>query len=327
MIEGKIITLIPGYKSTYFVDLLMSLKSQQSRPAHILLSDDSQNDEYLTLRESPQLSPLCDELNLTVLRGPKRGARQNIEYLLRTAASMQSDYIHILMDDDIIFPDYYSAHLAIHQKYTISCSVSRRIYCLDNRIPVHAPRVPEAIDRYGTKNLLLGKEFIFQTVLNEAYNWLGELSCIVFKKRFIEDNNIYELDRWDTHGLADVSSVMKAAIDSNVGYINSNQGFFRLADQSVTTSRNNVFSASVLAWLPLGFVGFERSYIQRSGLEKISDFVNYVYQRDFSDSQVICLLLEVNDLIKTKRVDQAAYIFKNNWGHFISRLENRYAAS
>jgi hypothetical protein len=322
MVMAPIITLIPGYKSEYFPDLLTCIQAQTVRPEKIIISDDTKYNEFYSLRNSNQYKDICDELNIEVLSGPKNGAMKNINYLIKTSQNSSYLYAHILMDDDIIFPTFYAEHMGMHQENQISCSVSKRLYCLENKIPVHVPRSPRTIDKLQSVTALIDAKLVFHTTLTEVYNWLGELSCMIFSKRFLAQNNLYELDGWSTFGLADLSSVMKASIGAHIGYINSNQSLFRISKNGTTTLRNETYSASIIAWLVMGFIGYRRHYINETALGTISNFVNTVYQKSYTSQCVINSLAEVHLLIRDRKINEAEGVFRNFWSVFLSELHN-----
>jgi hypothetical protein len=322
MVTAPIITLIPGYKSEYFPDLLTCIQAQTVRPQKIVISDDTKQNVFHSLRNSNQYKDICTELNIVVLSGPKNGAMGNINYLIKTSQNLSYIYAHILMDDDIIFPTFYAEHLGMHQKNRISCSVSKRLYCLENKIPVHAPRLPRTIENLQSVTALIDAKFIFGTTLTEAYNWLGELSCMTFSKPFLMQSDLYELDGWSTFGLADLSSVMKASIGANIGYINSNQGLFRISKNGTTTLRDETYSASIIAWLVIGFIGYRRLYINETALNSISNFVNTVYRKSYTCPRVINSLAEVHLLIQYRKINEAEGVFRSFWRVFLSELHN-----
>jgi GT2 family glycosyltransferase len=120
-----ITTLIPAYKPTFIDELLHSLATQTYKQFKVIVSDDSPDGIVTQVIQSKQLSQLTQQLNVTVIRGPQQGGYSNIFNLVRNYAN-SSDYFHILLDDDVIYPTFYETHVREHQKSNALVSVSAR---------------------------------------------------------------------------------------------------------------------------------------------------------------------------------------------------------
>ncbi len=119
----QITTLIPAYKTKYMVELLTGLATQTHKPARILISDDSPNGEFTELLRT---MPVAHRLPIEVCAGPKNGAYENFKHLVRHWNG-STDLFHILLDDDVLFPDFYARHVMAHAMAPeTACSISAR---------------------------------------------------------------------------------------------------------------------------------------------------------------------------------------------------------
>jgi hypothetical protein len=146
----KITTLIPAYKPDYLGEMFLGLKRQSVKDFRVILSDDSEGGAITNMIRDGRFGALQQELNLTVVPGP-RNARLNHQHLidLYQAGAERSPFVHFMLDDDVVFPDFYKTHLEAHAggKYAVSVSArwlsqataGPRGHC---RCPSSSPRAP-----------------------------------------------------------------------------------------------------------------------------------------------------------------------------------------
>ena len=106
----RIHTLIPAYKTKYIEDLLGSLECQTRPAGKIFISDDSPNGAFREALYSGQYAKRLEKLDISFHEGPRTGAADNIRQLLRLWNG-GSELIHILLDDDVLYPEFYERHL------------------------------------------------------------------------------------------------------------------------------------------------------------------------------------------------------------------------
>lgn len=258
----KITTVIPAYKPKYLTELLTALHHQTVRPERIIFSDDSPDRSFHAALGSTPVRSAMAAMNIEVIDGPRAGAFANIRHLLQ-AWRGSTQLVHFLLDDDIIYPEFYERHLAVHATGTVDCSVSRRWTSLEGGLPVGRLPVPEQIARHQQRMLSLESDFLFATTLPSCNNWLGELSHAVFNHEvsgLLEDPRLAGIS---FEGLGDIGFFLSASLRKPIGFLNDALGYFRLNPaQNTQQSSSRDFKAAHLAWLALGLAAQRLNKLQ-----------------------------------------------------------------
>jgi hypothetical protein len=222
----RIATLIPAYKPAYLTDLLVGLRHQTVKPSLIVISDDSPDQAFVRqLNSEPFKSALAD-LPLEVIPGPRSGAYNNFRHLMQVWAG-RSELVHLLLDDDVIYPEFYARHQAAHALGRFNVSVSRRWTALENGQPTGKLNPPAVVDQSPQRMLAIQAPSLFASTVAVSSNWLGEFSNAVFRGEFVPQLDSPTLDGIDFTGLEDLGAFLKASLDAPLAYINEYLGYFR----------------------------------------------------------------------------------------------------
>jgi Glycosyl transferase family 2 len=248
----RITTVIPAYKPKYLHELLTALYHQTVRPERIIFSDDSPDRAFRTALQSEAVRSAMAGMNIEVIDGPRAGAFANCRHLLQVWNG-STQLVHFLLDDDIIYPEFYERHLAVHAIGAVDCSVSRRWTSIEPGLPVGRLPVPELIARHEQRTLSLESDFLFSTTLPSCNNWLGELSHAVFNHEVSGLLDEPRLAGISFEGLGDIGFFLSASLRKPIGFLTDVLGYFRLNPaQNTQQHSSRDFKAGHLAWIALG---------------------------------------------------------------------------
>ena len=221
-----IVTLIPAFKPQYLADLLNSLRLQTVKPREIVFGDDSPEGAYRAVLMSDTYEPLRRGLNISCQDGPRRGAYANILALLDTWAG-SSPLVHVLLDDDVMYPEFYERHIVAHRSASFSCTISRRWTANDQGQPLAGQGVPAALMHHASRIVSLDADVVFMSTAAECKNWFGEFSNAVFRAETVPVlyRPMFEGVRYA--GLDDLGAFMAASLTAPIGHIQDYLGFFR----------------------------------------------------------------------------------------------------
>ena len=156
-----IVTLIPAFKPQYLPDLLNSLRLQSRPTRKIIFSDDSPDGAYRATLMSDAFAPLRQGLDIECHEGPRRGGYPNVLRLLDIWAG-SSALVHVLLDDDVIYPEFYERHLVAHASAHFSCTISRRWTASNIGQPLAGQPVPPGVAQHGHRVLSLDADVVFK---------------------------------------------------------------------------------------------------------------------------------------------------------------------
>lgn len=258
----KITTVIPAYKPKYMHELLTALYHQTVRPERVIFSDDSPDRAFHAALQSEAVRSAMAGLNIEVIDGPRAGAFANCRRLLQVWSG-STPLVHFLLDDDIIYPEFYERHLAVHAAGEVDCSVSRRWTSLELGLPVGRLPVPEQIARDPQRTLTLGSDFLFATTVPSCNNWLGEISHAVFNHEVSGLLAEPRLAGISFEGLGDIGLFLSASLRKPIGFLNDALGYFRLNPaQNTQQGFSRDFKAGHLAWIALGLAALRLNKLQ-----------------------------------------------------------------
>lgn len=277
-----LITLIPAYKTQYVIELLLSLSTQTYKNFKVIISDDSPNGEVTALIRQPQFAPLLKKLNLDVIEGPKQGSFANVVNLLNRW-NQSTPYVHILFDDDLIYPTFYQQHLTAHAKGGIGTSVSYRWVGNEFGVPISSPVVPAFLGESDASVELLNSDQLFQTIVPDCNNWLGEFSNTVFSADVILKIKAQSLNGISYYGLGDVGLLLQGSLLSNTAVIKEHLGVFRMNPHQNTGNFSSIsFRCAYLAWIALALSSYELGKIDviqaKRAIDKISAVINHHFE-------------------------------------------------
>lgn len=252
-----ITTLIPAYKTEFLKDLFQGLKNQTFKQFRVIVSDDSPNNQVTAALKSPELQPYINGLDLEVIEGPKKGATANINHLTKHWA-YASPFVHLLLDDDIIYPLFYQLHLLAHQKENVGASASFRWIGNQFGVPVATKSVPLFISKSDERVDLINADQLFSTAIPNTRNWLGETSNVLFTAesyKYFEDTQINGINYY---GLRDIGVYLQISLTQNIAVIKDHLSVFRRhAGQDTGDLKSTTYQGAHIAWIALAIAGLE----------------------------------------------------------------------
>lgn len=252
----KITTVIPAYKSKYIMDLLTCLVQQTEPPDRVIFSDDTPDYAFAQVLYSEPIKSLVAHLNVTVVEGPRKGAQANWAHCLR-AWGESTELVHLLCDDDVVYPHFYAQHRKAHLSGEYSASVSRRWYANEKGQPLHKSlSVPEYYANLPNKFQSITARELFATSVGCSCNWLGEMSNTVMRKGTAALALNRQFESVGFAGLEDLGAITCGSIAAPICFINEHLGYFRLSpDQNSSDSSMVPTKLALLAYLALALVG------------------------------------------------------------------------
>ncbi len=221
-----IVTLIPAYKPQYLKELLLSLRLQTQPSRQIIISDDSPNGEFRAALASAELAPLRQGLPIEIHEGPRQGGYANMMHLVKLWAG-RSALFHLMLDDDVCYPEFYERHLVAHASATFSCTISRRWTANEQGQPLQGQPLPPAVAQIGHRLVSLDAGLVFMTTAAECKNWFGEFSNVVFSAATAPVLLKPEFGGVSYAGLWDLGAFMAASLRAPIGYLLDPLGYFR----------------------------------------------------------------------------------------------------
>jgi hypothetical protein len=289
-----IATLIPAYKPKYLVELISSLRYQTRPTPRIIISDDSPNGDFRHELYSERFRPLLEGLNIEFVEGPRNGAYENFKHLLRVWGG-SSDLVHLMLDDDVVYPEFYERHLVAHASGDFSCSISPRWNANEEGILLSGQSPPAAVTANASRILSLDADVVFMTTVAECKNWFGEFSNTVMRADTCELLLKPELSGISYAGLWDLGYFLAASLRSPIAYLQDHLGYFRTGGTGNSSKTFGPFmKAAMLAYSALAMGGQRVGKLSHAQALKchsvIASVVNQYYSQQ-DDMRIFCKLL------------------------------------
>ncbi len=255
------ITLIPAYKPDYLAELFLGLRSQSFKDFRVVLSDDSPGGAVTALIRSGALDSLISSIDLLVVPGPRQGSLKNIHHLIDGWAA-QAPLVHVLMDDDIVYPDFYRQHALAHTRGAPGASVSQRwLTAADGRPGAMLP-LPSFFDDVPERLVYLDAPALFATTALHCQNWLGEFSNMVLSQDAVRRLRGSQMNGLSYYGLADIGVLLDVSTHAPVVFIRDHLGGFRSHPQQTTHQRQSfALKCGYLAWVALALAGWRGGHL------------------------------------------------------------------
>jgi hypothetical protein len=314
----KLTTLIPAYKTKYLVDLFTSLIHQSRRPDRIIVSDDSPNGTYTAWLRSDSIGPLLADLSLEIIQGPRRGSSYaNVRHLVQ-AWNGESDLVHLLFDDDILYPDFYERHLVAHASGRFTCTVSRRWTALESGHPVSRLQVPPEITTHPSRLIAVGPELVFPTTIPFCRNWLGEFSNAVMSSSLRDVLERAQLNGLSYEGLEDIGMFLAASERGPLCIVNEALGAFRHGPQQNTSQMHApVMMKAHLAWGALAIAARRSGRLSETqAADGLAHLRALVDERYADESRMADFRMQLAGM--ADRRDGAEAAFLETWHRFVS---------
>lgn len=248
---STITTLIPAYKSQHLGELFLGLKTQTFRDFRVVLSDDSPGGAITDLIRRGAYDALIDPIDLLVVQGPRRGAFKNIQHLLRHWGG-QSTLVHLHMDDDVIYPDFYRLHAMTHASAKLGATVSQRWLAAAEGRPVAQLPLPEMIEQQPQRIVGVDARALYASTIAACRNWLGEFSNAVLGAAAVKRLQQARLGGLSYYGLADIGVMLDVVQELPIGFLHDHLGLFRSHPaQNTAQQASHGLQCGYLAWAAL----------------------------------------------------------------------------
>jgi len=309
----KIATLIPAIRTRFVESALKCLSRQSYRNFDCYLSDDSADSKVIALAEALRKKDVIN-FPLRAMPGPRVGlAFANIRMLL-SKISGEYDLVHLFFDDDIIGPNFYKAHVALHQRINIRVSASARAIVNELGHPIARARLPEQLSEVTKNQIVVTNRYLASTMIPTISNWVGEYSNMVFRSDCLD---YFGMTGWTGlhYGLGDVSCPIFAG--PRLGYIPEILGGFTMHENSMTSDYSNpTRKCSLLAWPQIALDALDRGLISeesaRACINSVRVYNSKVYP---SDSDMMDFQSIFDDIVSARTLDFSE--FSQKWKLFI----------
>jgi hypothetical protein len=316
-----ITTLIPAYKTEFLKDLFQGLKTQTFKQFKVIVSDDSPNNQVTAVLKGAEMQPYISGLDLEIIEGPKKGATANINHLTKHWA-YATPYVHLLLDDDIIYPLFYQLHMLAHQKDNVGASASFRWIGNQFGVPVATKPVPLFISISDERVDLINADQLFATAIPNTRNWLGETSNVLFTAqsyKYFEDTQINGINYY---GLRDIGVYLQISLTHNIAVVKDHLSVFRIHPRQDTGNLNSTtFKGAHLAWISLALIGLE---LGKLNVDQVRTGISYISSKIINRYKNNTEMMDFANLHKVYPVDSNE--FKKNflhlWAVFQDNLNN-----
>jgi hypothetical protein len=246
---SRIATLIPAYKTGYLRPLFEGLRHQKFKDFRIILSDDSPDATITRALREGRFDDVIAGLHLSVVRGPCSGL-QNHRHVLQTW-HRGTPLVHMLMDDDVIDPDFYRCHVALHDAATpLAASVSLRRLIRSSGEPMGMLPLPDFITAASGESVLIDAATLVRSTVLPSQNWLGELSNMVLTAEAACRFPSPPATGPSYFGLPDIGLLLDAKDIGPIAVIRRPLGSFRQhPDQSTGNVNSLSLKVAHLAWV------------------------------------------------------------------------------
>lgn len=247
----RITTLIPAYKPDYLGEMFLGLRRQSFRDFRVILSDDSPGGVITDMLRDGRFGPLASELNLTVVKGPGN-ARRNHQHLIDQwrASADGSPFVHFMLDDDVVFPDFYKTHLEAHATGTYAVSVSARWLSQQDSRPAWSLPLPKLVTSSPLRAVPVTSKQLFASVVAPCDNWLGELTNMVWAASGIQHFPTPPAAGLSYYGLMDISAVLEAGKHQPLVFVRDHLSVFRQhAEQTTRGVKSHGHRVTMLVWV------------------------------------------------------------------------------
>jgi predicted O-linked N-acetylglucosamine transferase (SPINDLY family) len=316
-IKPVLATLVPAYKHAFIPQLLVSLATQSYPTGQIIISDDSPNGEVSKVITDPALAHIVEKLDITIIQGPKQGTMTNVVHLLEHW-QMSSQLVHILFDDDILYPTFYAEHVKAHTQEAIGASVSYRWFTNELGQPFMATPVPAFLQQSTYQIDVIGADELFASVVPTCDNWLGEFSNTVFSADAVQ---LYKRSRMEDiayYGLGDVGLLLEISLYAKVAIIKNYLGGFRQnAQQNTVNYDSPVFKCGTVAWVALALASYKLGKINAQQLQQTVQLIQGAVNARFQQSADMQGFIQ---LFNTHAPDSAAFeqVFLPLWQQLLA---------
>lgn len=328
----SIVTLIPAYKSEYLAPLLVGLSSQNFKDFRVVISDDNPNGEITRLLRSGVFKELIKDLNILVVPGPQQGSQKNIQYLIQ-GWGHTGHFVHVHLDDDVIYPSFYRSHIAANRSGEFGASVSLRWVTSADGFPQHDLPLPEFLVINDSHVVSMGPTQIFKSTVPVCQNWLGEITNVLLSHEGARRYATSKIGDFSYYGLGDVGVLLDISRHAPIAVVRDHlSGFRSNPQQSSAQLRSFGVKCGHLAWASLALAAWEDRMISQQELMKSLRITHqrtkYLYNDDSQINPFLDLLergeSDINPISNAFKILWAAFLETNpdsrSWSPFKSGL-------
>ena len=283
----SIATLIPAYKIDYLAELFLGLRTQTFKDFRVVLADDSPGAAITQAIRSGAFDALIAPLNLLVVRGPTLGSFKNIQFLIDRWGH-DTPLVHVHLDDDVIYPDFYRAHALAHLQQRAGASVSLRWVTSSDGRPAGMLPLPAFLDDQPQRILSIGAEQLFANTVPQCENWLGELSNTVLSAEAVRRYRQSSMEGLSYYGLGDIGMLLDVSRHAPIAFIRDHlSGFRSNPQQSSANLHSFAVRCGFIAWAALALAGWrDRRISDQQAQQSLAITVQRCRQHHAADAQV-----------------------------------------
>jgi hypothetical protein len=249
-------TLIPARKSAYLGELFAGLQTQTLRDFRVVLSDDSPNGEITELLQTDRFRPMLQGLELRVVQGPRAGSFRNVQHLL-AGWGHETPLVHLHMDDDVLYPEFYRAHALAHARHAPGASVSQRWVTSVAGRPAAVLPLPAFVHESNERVLKVDADRLFATTAAHCENWLGECTNTVLSAEGVRRLQGGRMHGLSYYGLGDIGVLLDVSRHAPIAFIRDHLSGFRSHPQQATAQTRSLgLKCGYLAWAALALAGW-----------------------------------------------------------------------
>lgn len=317
---APIATLIPAYRPTFLGDVFASLQAQRFGGFRVLLSDGSPDGSITEALRGGRWREALRGIDLTVVRGPDGGWPNHWSVVDAWAGA--SPLVHVLMDDDVVYPDFYQAHVEAHAaaRVPLSASVSLRWLLTAEGKPCGALPLPDFVREAATRVLVVDAPTLVRSTVVPCENWLGELSNMVFAREAVLRFPRTPADGVSYFGLPDMSMLLGAMDLGPVAVVREHLGGFRQhGGQTTVDSASTPIKIAHLAWVAFALAALDERRIDATQASRAIRIALGRCERIYANDPVIMPFVEA----ARGRLDEALPVFAERfaaaWGALLAR--------
>jgi len=213
------------------------LQRQTCRDFRVILSDDSPDAEISALLRGGHFDAVTRGLEIELVRGPGH-ARLNFTSLIDLWAG-RTPFVHLQLDDDVIFPDFYREHLDAHAGGRYSVSASRRWIANADGRPLHGFDLPACITASPLRRVPVDAQALFQSMVPACSNWVGEFSNMVLSAEGARHWPRPPASGLSYYSWMDVGFLLSAVRHAPMVYLPDHLSLFRSHPRQTTQQMNN----------------------------------------------------------------------------------------
>jgi hypothetical protein len=288
-----ITTLIPAFKPDYLGEALLGLRRQSVRDFRVIVSDDSPGGAITDMIRDRRFGAVTDGLDLTVVRGPGNARLNHLQLLdLWNGAT---PYVHLLMDDDVVFPGFYRTHLQALASGPHALSASARWLSQDDSRPAWSLPLPRVVEDSPQRFVALDAAQLFPTIVPVCENWIGELSNIVLTADAAARYPRPPAERLNYYGLLDIGAVLEAVGAGSMVFVRDHLSVFRQHAQQTTRGiGSHGHRVAMLVWATYALHAWQQQRIDaRDAVQAISITVKRCLEAYGEDDPVMNQFFEI----------------------------------